>query len=72
LDNIELIRKAKKEGEDDDGDDEEAPQTGSNKRARTQGGRITKGEDFWGKVDSFFVEMIDAHGLSLVGSHWKE
>ena len=72
MDNIELIRKAKKEGEDDDSDDEEAPKTGSNKCACTQGGRIGKGEDLWGKVNSFFVEMIDAHGLSLVGSHWKE
>ena len=34
---------------DDDGEDSDSLPT---KRARTQGGRIAKGEDFWGKVDT--------------------
>ena len=56
--------------EDDNGEDSDSP-TGS-KRQRTQVGRIPKGEDFWGKVDSFFVEMVAKFGRDLVGTRWRE
>jgi len=42
------------------------------KRARTQGGRIAKGEDFWGKVDTYFAEMVQKHGRVLTGPEWRE
>jgi len=72
LDNIDLIKKAKKEKDDDDDDDDETPETGS-KRARTQGGgRIMKGQDFWARVDAFFVEMINARGRNLTATRWKD
>lgn len=71
LENIDLIKKAPAKTSGDGDDDLDAPQTGS-KRARTQGGRITNGEDFWGKVDAFFVSMIEVRGRNLTGSSWKE
>ena len=54
---------------DDDGEDSDPPPT---KRARTQGGRIAKGEDFWGKVDTYFAEMVQKHGRVLTGPEWRE
>ena len=72
LDNIDLIKKAKKEGEDDDDDDDDDTSPIGTKRAHTVGGRITKGEDFWARVDAFFVNMIKERGRSFVGNRWKE
>jgi hypothetical protein len=54
---------------DDDGEDSDSPPT---KRARTQGGRIAKGEDFWGKVDTYFAAMVHKHGRVLTGPQWQE
>ena len=31
-----------------------------------------KGQDFWAKVDAFFVEMINACGWNLTATCWKE
>jgi hypothetical protein len=71
LDNIDLIKKpVAPMASGDNGEDSDSP-TGS-KRQRTQVGRIPKGEDFWGKVDSFFVEMVAKFGRDLVGTRWRE
>lgn len=42
------------------------------KRKRMVGGRIAKGEDFWGQVDTYFRKEIAGRGRNLVGSGWKE
>ena len=54
---------------DDDGEDSDSPPT---KHAHTQGGRIVKGEDFWGKVDTYFAVMVHKHGRVLTGLEWWE
>ena len=36
------------------------------------GGHIPKGEDFWGKVDAYFVSEIAKWGQNLTGTNWKE
>jgi hypothetical protein len=70
LNNVELIKKPSPKNSSDDGDESDSAQTGS-KRPRTQVGRIAKGEDFWGRVDAFFVEKIAQMGRSLTGPRWK-
>jgi hypothetical protein len=73
LDNIDLIKKPAVNIGDNDGDDSDAPQarTGA-KRVRTLGSRIAKGEDFWSKVDAYFVTMTGLHGRDLSAPGWKE
>jgi hypothetical protein len=55
----------------DDGEDSNSPPTGL-KRPHTQGGQIAKGEDFWGKVDTYFAEMVRKYGRDLTGPEWQE
>jgi hypothetical protein len=71
LRNIELIKKPSALSGDNDGDDSDTAQPGS-KRPRTLVGRIAKGEDFWGRVDKWFVEMVAQYGRVLTGARWKE
>jgi hypothetical protein len=71
LQNIELIRKASPFTADNNGDDSDTAEPGS-KRQHTQVGRIPKGEDFWGRMDKWFVQMIAQYGRTLSGPHWKE
>ena len=66
LDNLDLIRKQSTANSDNSS---EAPETDSTptgtKRQRTQGGRIVKGEDFWGRVDTWFFELVTRFGRDL-------
>lgn len=72
LNNIDLIKKAVAPiPSGDNGEDSDSPPTGT-KRQRTQVGRIPKGEDFWGKVDTYFAEMITKFGRDLAGPRWRE
>lgn len=41
------------------------------RKVGTVGGRIPKGEDFWGQVDAFFRKEVGAHGKNLAGPGWK-
>lgn len=42
------------------------------KRRRTKVGRVPLGEDFWGKVDTYFSGMVKQYGRDLAGQRWKE
>ncbi|KAH9948702.1 hypothetical protein B0H21DRAFT_890351 [Amylocystis lapponica] len=70
LEHTDLIGVQEAEDSDinEDGDSDEAPKK---KRKRRAGGRITKGEDFWSRVDAFFVKEVAARGKRLTGSQWK-
>jgi hypothetical protein len=57
--------------ENDSPEDIEGAQV-KKKHKRAAGGRIPKGEDFWGKVDAFWASEIAKWGRNLTGSHWKE
>jgi hypothetical protein len=70
LDNINLIRKASVMNSDNNGEESNSTPTGA-KHPCTQVGRIPKGEDFWGKVDKFFTEMVSCLGTNLVGPAWR-
>lgn len=74
LNNIDLIKKATTTSANDNNGDESdstPPPTGT-KRQRTQVGRIAKGEDFWGKVDTYFVEMVAKYGRDMTSARWRE
>ena len=74
LNNIDLIKKAvTPSAADNNGDESDStpPPTGT-KRQRTQVGRIAKGEDFWGKVDTFFAEMVTKYGRDMTSARWRE
>jgi len=65
LNNINLIKKAVAPiPSGNNGEDSDSPPTGTK--------RIPKGEDFWGKVDTYFAEMITKFGRDLAGPHWRE
>jgi hypothetical protein len=51
--------------------DSTLPPTGT-KRQCTQVGRIAKGKDFWGKVDTFFAEMVTKYGCDMTSARWQE
>jgi hypothetical protein len=40
--------------------------------AKTAGGQIPKGQDFWGQVNLYFKREIGLKGQNLAGSQWKE
>jgi hypothetical protein len=72
LDNSVLFQKAAPVNDEDEQSDSEPPITGA-KRARTHGGKIAKGADFWGMVDKFFVDKIaELNGRDLAGAEWRE
>lgn len=76
LDNPALLGIAEDESDSESISDEHAS-SGSrpNKRkrkAKAAGGRIAKGEDFWGKVDRWFKKEVGLRGRNLAGPQWKE
>ncbi|KAF7964753.1 hypothetical protein HWV62_3264 [Athelia sp. TMB] len=81
LDHLSLLNRSEavevpeaSEGRDEGDVDVEDPGSGpQQKRKRTDKvGRIPHGEDFWGQVDSYFVEMVGKLGRNLAGAGWKD
>lgn len=70
LNNIELIKKVSAPIGDNGEESDSTPP--APKRKRAQVGRIPKGEDFWGRVDTFFAEMVTKFGRNLTGTRWTE
>ncbi|KAJ7483663.1 hypothetical protein FB451DRAFT_1555558 [Mycena latifolia] len=36
-----------------------------------RGGKVAKGENFWGQIDEWFKREVAVRGLSLTGAQWK-
>ncbi|KAF7971980.1 hypothetical protein HWV62_19321 [Athelia sp. TMB] len=77
LDNLDLLNRTEAvegavEGDEGDGDVEDSDSGSQPKRKRTKVGRVPHGEDFWGKVDSYFVGMVGKLGRNLAGAGWKD
>ncbi|KAJ7659055.1 hypothetical protein DFH06DRAFT_905712, partial [Mycena polygramma] len=65
------------EEDDEDGENDGRPQKRTRPASRPRGakaksgGRIPKGEDFWGQVDIFFKGELKTRGTNLTGLKWK-
>ncbi|KIM72342.1 hypothetical protein PILCRDRAFT_742236 [Piloderma croceum F 1598] len=72
LDDIELIRKVSMPSGNNNGEESDSTPPVATKRQRTQVGRIPKGEDFWGKADGFFAQLVTQYGRTLTSTRWAE
>lgn len=41
------------------------------KRKTSSAGRVPRGQDFWSRVDAFFVATIGQYGRDLAGQLWS-
>lgn len=76
LDNLSLISavivKPVEHNEDEDEDEYDIPAPSAPKKRKVRsGGRVPKGQDFWSRVDAWFIEEIKEKGRSLTGASWK-
>lgn len=72
MDNPTLLGVAEDSDVESASEDQSASRPTKKRKAKTAGGRIPKGEDFWGQVDLFFKKGVAARGRNLAGSQWKE
>ncbi|EAU81084.2 hypothetical protein CC1G_10375 [Coprinopsis cinerea okayama7 len=56
--------------DDSNSDNDDTTRAGS-KRKRGRGGRIPKGEDFWGRFDRFLHEKIQVFGKNILAEEWQ-
>ncbi|KAK6985096.1 hypothetical protein R3P38DRAFT_2805827 [Favolaschia claudopus] len=58
------------EADDSDVDYDQAEERRTRKRAK-KSGKVGKGGNFWGSVDSWFKKQVKERGSTLTGSKWK-
>ena len=75
LTNLPLLLGEQDELEDDGVEDDDQDDHTSRKRkktgARSRGGQVPKGDDFWSRVDKWFEEEIEKRDRNLTGPLWK-